>query len=821
MTLQLANTSASLKEVIDAAKHSNAQVLQLINVPEYMLRFSADFLAESISSGVVVRILSDESQYDDYEAGLSGSEMFKRGVGDTLQESELIDLGLERVKRVWSPGEFSLFGDLFIIWPKGFENPLRISLYDESIEEITLVDAESRRKITALKQFQINQIESFESDSILGGEEYSNQVSLEVVYIKDGTRLSVPALDFGIFPIPLIGEGLVNYDLLEQVCNQYISQGYRLKLDGFDKSHEIPPGRLKNLGELTDPSNLSGKVVKGFVSKKDSLVVLTPYELLGELNLADFELTGAAQSVDLAVKDIFLRKEEAFKKISPGDLVVHEDHGVGRYVGLLERVEGVYLEVDYAKKDKLFIPVKHPEKITKYVGAPSGIKLTTLNNGVWSRQKRKADEDAEKTARELLQVYAMRKMCRLESPKQFKLDQFQRFVTDFEFDDTEDQRVATDDILADILSEEPMDRLVVGDVGFGKTEIAIRAIYAAVLQGFQVAMLAPTTILVEQHRAVLQARFRDVGLKIASLSRYSSAQDKKETLESLGSGELDVVVGTHALLSDSIRIKNLGLIVIDEEQKFGVKQKEKLKSARVDSHVLSLSATPIPRTLNLSLSGIRDISIISTPPPGRLSIKNSFGEMDWKVANSAIRTELDRGGQVYFLHNRVGQLKELAQKLSEFFPKAHIAIAHGQMPGDKLASAMGEMAAGNIDILVCTTIIENGIDLPNVNTLIVSQAEMLGLAQLYQIRGRIGRSDKQAYAYFMFNKLRGNATARLDALSEADQLGAGFTVAARDMEIRGAGNILGKEQSGSINAVGYGLFMHLLEEKVRDMKEAA
>ncbi|KUK77075.1 MAG: Transcription-repair coupling factor, partial [candidate division WS6 bacterium 34_10] len=383
---------------------------------------------------------------------------------------------------------------------------------------------------------------------------------------------------------------------------------------------------------------------------------------------------------------------------------------------------------------------------------------------------------------------------------------------------TEDQLVATKHILDDFQNSAPMDRLLVGDVGFGKTEIAMRAVFAVVNAGYQVAVLAPTTVLVEQHLSVFKERFKDYPFTIDSLSRFSTSKEKEKTLSGLESGGIDIVIGTHSLLSKSVKFKNLNLVVVDEEQKFGVKQKEHLKQMRVDSNVLSMTATPIPRTLNLSLMGIRDISVLATPPIGRKDIKNEFCKFSWDEVERVIRRELDRNGQVFFLHNRVGTIQSVKKRLDSLFPNTVVEILHGQMTNNKIEHTMSSFINGKIDVLICTTIIENGIDIPNVNTLIIDDVTMYGLSQLYQIRGRIGRGSRQAYACFMFDRLKGHSALRLNALKEAEALGSGFILSNRDLEIRGAGDILGKNQSGVINSVGYGLYTRILKEAVNRIK---
>ena len=363
-----------------------------------------------------------------------------------------------------------------------------------------------------------------------------------------------------------------------------------------------------------------------------------------------------------------------------------------------------------------------------------------------------------------------------------------------------------------------MDRILVGDVGYGKTEMAMRAMYAVANSGKQVALLAPTTILAAQHLAVLKKRFAGTLFNIQSLSRLVSEDERKQTIEGVANGSVDIVVGTHALLSDEIKFKDLGLLVVDEEQKFGVKQKEKIKGKKLNTNVLSLTATPIPRTLNMALLGIRDISVLATPPSGRMEIINHFGKFNWETVQEAIQKELDRGGQVYFLHNRVETIQNVYEKLDKLFPQVEVAVVHGQMSVQTLSRNMENFIKEESKILLCTTIIENGLDIPTVNTLIVDDATMLGLSQMYQIRGRIGRSQISANAYFFYDTLKGDSALRLEALKNSQELGSGFLLSNRDLEIRGAGDILGKNQSGAINSVGYGLYSQMLAEAVGELR---
>ena len=546
---------------------------------------------------------------------------------------------------------------------------------------------------------------------------------------------------------------------------------------------------------------------RGIVYEKSKLLLLTDLEVLGEVDLSEHR-----KSVDIDQGSI-----EILKKVIPGDYLVHEDHGIGIFKGLKELKGKKYLDIHYAKNDRLLIPFTAVDKVTKYISAGrQRPKLTGLNSGVWDRISKNAKKQAESIAKELLQLYALRSTTTTEKviSTQNDLEEFWSFVNKFEFTDTEDQTVATNHIIGDYQQEKPMDRLLVGDVGFGKTEIAMRATFPVVNAGFQVAILAPTTILVQQHVKIFKERFKDYPFTINSLSRFNTDSEKDKILKSLESGGIDIIIGTHSLLSNNVKFKNLNLVIIDEEQKFGVKQKEYLKQMRLNTNILSMTATPIPRTLNLSLMGIRDISVLATPPIGRKDIKNEFIKFSWGEIEKIIKRELDRKGQVFFLHNRVGTIQSVQIKLNKMFPNYSIKILHGQMSNREIEQTMTSFVNGKVDILLCTTIIENGIDIANVNTLIVDDASMFGLSQMYQIRGRIGRGDKQAYACFMFNQLKGDSKLRLNALKESESLGSGFILSNRDLEIRGAGDILGRSQSGVINSVGYGLYTRMLSDAV-------
>jgi transcription-repair coupling factor (superfamily II helicase) len=512
-----------------------------------------------------------------------------------------------------------------------------------------------------------------------------------------------------------------------------------------------------------------------------------------------------------------------FRDLKVGDLVVHVDHGIGVFVGLKRIEVGLepqeFMELRYAGEDKLFVPVERLDLVQRYTGA-SRPALDRLGGTTWEKAKTRVKKAMRDMAEELLKLYAARKAMPGHA---FSPDSHwqQEFEDAFEWELTADQQTAITDIKADMESPTTMDRLLCGDVGYGKTEVAMRAAFKAVMDGKQVAFLAPTTVLAFQHLKTLRNRFAAFPVRIDMVSRFRSRADQKATLEDLAAGKVEIIVGTHRLLSKDVQFRDLGLLVVDEEQRFGVGHKEKIKQLRKRVDVLTMTATPIPRTLNMSLAGIRDMSIIETPPKDRLSIQTNVVKFDQAVISRAIRTEMERRGQVYFVHNRVESIYSLGNLITRLVPEAKLAVAHGQMDEDALERVMVDFVGQKYDVLLATTIIENGLDIPNANTMIINRADRYGLSQLYQLRGRVGRSDRRAYAYLLIppeEALSPIAKKRLAAIREFSDLGSGFRVAALDLEIRGAGNLLGGEQSGHIEAVGFDMYMKLLEQTIRELK---
>jgi transcription-repair coupling factor (superfamily II helicase) len=544
------------------------------------------------------------------------------------------------------------------------------------------------------------------------------------------------------------------------------------------------------------------------------LVILSDHELFGRVKRPVTRRGGPGKGLPTVSLEF-----------QPGELVVHVDHGVARFHGMsLKEVDGAereYLELEYAEGDRLFVPVEFLDRVQKYLGGgEEGPQLNRLGTGAWEKARSRAKKSVEDIADDLLKLYASREAkpgfaFEPDTPWQAELE------ASFPFEETPDQLNALAEIKADMESDRPMDRLLCGDVGFGKTELALRAAFKAVQSGKQVAMLVPTTILTQQHFLVFKERLAPYPVEVAMLSRFASDDEEAKAVAGIKAGTVDIVIGTHRVLQKDVRFKRLGLVIIDEEQRFGVVQKERLKRLRANVDVLTLSATPIPRTLHMAVAGIRDMSVIQTPPEDRQPIKTYVTSDEDELVKQVIERELDRGGQVYFLHNRVRTIQRAAERVRRLVPQARVAVGHGQMPEDDLARVMVDFNKGQFDVLVCTTIIESGLDIANVNTILVENADRFGLSQLYQLRGRVGRAGKRAYCYLLFDPTRSlteNADKRLDVMSGLHELGMGFKIALRDLEIRGAGNLLGSEQHGAIAAVGFEMYIQMLGHAVQQLR---
>lgn len=611
--------------------------------------------------------------------------------------------------------------------------------------------------------------------------------------------------------------------VLKAEWDRWIKANYRIVFTASSKERLDRLGRILSdydMDAIQGSEILPGKPVlmeaslqHGFEMSGIKLAVITESEVF----------TQRTRRVRRSAKMDNAEKIKDYQELKPGDYVVHVNHGIGKYLGIETlQVGGMhkdYLHIQYAGNDKLYVPVEQIDQVQKYVGSEEKTpKVYSLGGNEWSKVKNKVKKSVEDIAQDLIKLYAKRNQA-----KGFAFSPDTPFQRDFEamfpYEETADQLRSIEEIKKDMESDRPMDRLLCGDVGYGKTEVAVRAAFKATMDAKQVAILVPTTILAQQHYETLKERFADFPVEIRVLSRFRSRKEQKETIEGLNSGKVDIVIGTHRLLSKEIRFKDLGLLIIDEEQRFGVKHKEKIKQLKHNIDVLTLTATPIPRTLQMSMMGVRDLSVIETPPENRFPVQTYVLEYSGALVREAIERELGRGGQVYFLYNQVQNIDQMAEQIRMLVPDARVAVAHGQMPETELERVMLDFLDGEADILVSTTIIETGVDIPNVNTLIIYDADKMGLSQLYQLRGRVGRSNRIAYAYLTYQRdkvLSETAEKRLQAIKEFTELGSGFKIAMRDLSIRGAGNLLGAEQHGHIASVGYELYSQMLKEAVEE-----
>jgi transcription-repair coupling factor (superfamily II helicase) len=599
------------------------------------------------------------------------------------------------------------------------------------------------------------------------------------------------------------------------------SAGRRETLKGLLQENGLAPEDISGWHAFLDGGAKLALTVadleKGLLLKEPDIAVITEAQLYGERAAQRRRRSRGEREPEAIIRSL--------AELKIGDPVVHEDHGVGRYLGLqtLDIGDGPaeFLALAYAEGDKLYIPVLALHLISRYTGTdPENAPLHKLGGEAWEKAKRRALEKAHDAAAELLEIYALR--AAREGHAFLPPDEhYQSFAGAFPFEETPDQERTIQEVLQDMQTAKPMDRLVCGDVGFGKTEVAMRAAFLAVMGKAQVAVLVPTTLLAQQHYQNFQDRFAGLAFRIELLSRVRSQSEQRGILAALANGTVDIVIGTHRLLQDDVRFQRLGLVILDEEHRFGVRQKERLKKLRSEADILAMTATPIPRTLNLSLSGLRDISLITTAPEGRLSVKTFISEKNRSVIREACLREIRRGGQVYYLHNEVRTIDKATRELQELVPEADIRIAHGQMPEHDLERIMLDFYHQRFNVLVCSTIIESGIDVPSANTIIIERADKFGLAQLHQLRGRVGRSHHRAYAYLLVPDRRAlseDARKRLEAIESLEELGAGFTLASHDLEIRGAGELLGETQSGMIDEVGFALYSELLNRAVKSLQ---
>ncbi len=748
-------------------------------------------------------------------------------VSDTMSPNTIVkllsDAGYDNESEVGRPGQFAKRGEVIDVWPVENESAFRIALDIGTVKSIRHI---GETKTPPLNELICPPVGMKELDPRISLLAYLQPMRTLIVVPRQSLLESLPRGKDAVkhykqlIVEPFGGDGAVKLDwraaanyhgqwpLAAKDFARFAKENYSITIQSKRKAELI--GQLerqkvsvKKIQWLETPA-----LAQGFIAPSENFVYFTDTELFGR--------DERSRANRRRVEDVFLGDLE------PGDFVVHLDHGIGKFSGMrLQHVNEYtkeYFVIEYAEGDKLYVPVETADKITRYIGSPHP-KLHKLSGSSWAAVTKKIRQDASATAKELLELYAHRELAKapmlLPAPAEEEI-----LDAAFKYDLTADQERTLQETLSDLERDIPMDRLVCGDVGFGKTEVAIRAAFRTVMNKKQVALLSPTTILTQQHYDTFRNRLKQFPVRIGALSRFESDEHQEEVLAKLKTGEIDIVIGTHRLLSTDVKFKSLGLIIVDEEQRFGVKHKERLKVMRTESHVLTLTATPIPRTLNFALSGLRDISVIETAPEGRRPIETNIVPYSDDVVIDAIQRELDRKGQIYFVHNEVETMEAEKKRLEKLIPGVSIGMAHGQMDEKKLSHVMEEFDNQRLDILLASTIIENGLDLPNVNTLIVDYATEFGLAQLYQLRGRIGRGDRQAYSYFLYrsDKVVGKPSKRLQALMEARELGSGFRLAMRDLEIRGTGNILGDKQHGHVTAIGLNLYARLLAQAVEELR---
>jgi transcription-repair coupling factor (superfamily II helicase) len=775
-------------------------------------------------------------------------------VGDVIDRDALVEHltggGYERVATVNEVGQWSVRGGIVDVFSPARSTPARLELFGDEVESIRAFDPGSQRST-----------ESLESVSVLpmvaAGAGASTLLGFlpaaAPVVVTDPSLLAPdggdePDLGAAVAGRPRVECGLLmtgapagaaafrldtrsvegfhgQFRRLAARLAEYRAEGFRVRLMTGD------PRTATRLREILGDHELEGPIASTLLGPEPLAVVVggahAGFECpaLGLVCLTETELFGGRRAGRR--RPAFQRGSglSAFTDLTPGDLVVHVEHGIARYGGLVtltvDGQPGDYLLLDYAEGDRLYLPVQRMAAISKYVGAGDGAgRLDKLGGTSWQKTKESVGAAVREIAGDLLQLYASRQVLSgfsvgPDTPWQHE------FEAAFPFEETPDQLEAITQVKADLERPRPMDRLVCGDVGYGKTEVAMRAALKVTLDGRQVAMLVPTTILAQQHWTTFRERLAPYPVRVEMLSRFRTAKEQKAVLAGLANGTVDVAIGTHRLLSKDVVFKDLGLLVVDEEHRFGVTHKERLKQLRKTVHVVTLTATPIPRTLSMALSGIRDLSVIETPPADRLAVETIVCRFDVNVIKDAVERELTRGGQVFVVHNRIQSLPALARLIQRLVPRARIAMAHGHMPESALERTMTRYVAGEYDVLVSTAIVESGLDIPASNTIIINRADRLGLAQLYQLRGRVGRDRLQAYAYLLIpadGRVDDTAAKRLRVVQELTELGSGLKVALRDLEIRGAGNLLGAEQHGQIEAVGFDLYMKLLDQAVREQR---
>ncbi len=755
--------------------------------------------------------------------------------GHILDRNNLIDdllsFGYEKTGYIQDPFQFSVRGELIDIYGGETDNPVRIDFFDDEVQDIRYFDINSQRSIHKIDNYIIFPLK----DGILKKKLNILEIIGKPLIFAEESDLNDNKENINevINIIDSNNSRRINNNNAENQDEQNFTVNATA---GYDSEIAVLENQFNNLLKKYNNDifyfnlNTDGSYIRSaknyykldyysedFFSKKRKFLI-SPERQPSEKRKDIFGESEFKKETDSA--DFF----ENIRELNPGDFVVHANHGIGKFTGIKTITSGNltadYFEIIYAGGDKVYVPSEKIYLIHKYINSgETEPELNKLGTRTWEKSKKKAKAKIEEIAKDLVELYAKRK-----SEQGFAFskedESYMEFEENFEYEETEDQTKAIKDVLADMESNKPMDRLVCGDVGYGKTEVAIRAAFKAAMDGKQVVFLAPTTLLVEQHFTNFTKRFEKYPIRIAYLSRFMSAKEEKETIKSIENGSIDIIIGTHKLLSDKIKLKDPGLLVIDEEQKFGAFQKEKLKKLKSSIDVLALSATPIPRTLYLSVSGIRDISILNTAPIGRKNIHTVVSLYDETLIKEYIYREIMRGGQVYFIDNRIAHLESLLNKFSKFMPDIRVGVAHGRLDAGSLEEIMHKFYHKEYDMLLSTSIIESGLDNPNVNTIIINNAEGLGLSQLYQLRGRVGRSYLQAYCVLLTNseELTKEQNKRLAAIMEYNDLGSGFRLAMADLEIRGAGNILGGAQSGNINSIGLEMCMQMLKDEIKKIE---
>lgn len=858
ITLFLARDFVFLKE---NTTYTEAQ--RILSLQELLLHPRKAGFIITTPGGLLHRIMSPAQM----QAGILSIE-----TGQELDYQQvlvkLVNNGYTRVNTVTRPGEMAIRGGILDIFAMAADHPYRIELFGDTVDSIHRFDINTQRSTSGENKIIVLPADELSGEHLeatifdyIGGDawlfwdeprEFNKAFARSSKRYKEFTRealkkekrfrdipildqdllstliTSLPIVYHSFFPgnIPQASVARLEHiaqQEMEHFHNQYEALFSRLK-EWQEKNYTIQIAAknkkaLQRLRQELSDHHITGidivdkTIENGFVSQTLKMALLSEQDIWGK-RVGKRTKKPARIEQRLLVEDLKL-----------GDYVVHENYGIGVYHGVTQvETDGVtreYILLQYAGTDKLYLPVDKLDLLHRYTTSEEKQpRLSKLGGTEWDRTRKKVADSIQEMAEELLNLYATR-----ESIKGFSFSPDtpwqQEFEDSFPFQETPDQLKAIQEVKRDMEKSRPMDRLVCGDVGYGKTEVAMRAAFKAVMDGKQVAILVPTTVLAEQHYETFSARFQDYPTTVEVLSRFKSGARQKEVLEDLQKGAIDIIVGTHRLLSKDVQFKDLGLLIIDEEHRFGVAQKEKIKAFKNNVDVLSLSATPIPRSLHMSLTGLRDLTVIETPPPERYPVTTYVLEYNEEVIREAVRAEIERDGQVFFVHNRIHDIYQVQEKLSQLLPGVSIGVGHGRMREEELSRVMIDFVKGKYQVFLCTTIIESGLDMPNVNTIIVDEADKMGLAQLYQLRGRVGRSNRMAYAYLTYRPDRVITEAagkRLNAIREFNEMGAGMKIALRDLEIRGAGNILGPEQHGYIQAVGFDLYCRLLEQQTAQLK---